>query len=163
MSARSIPGIVAILLAVMVAADLVGVAASFILDVAPARNKSVGLGYAIWLVLGVFAGVVAFGAASERAAGGEKRPAQERVGSARLVLAVAAVLVAGLLALFTMVFWKDGGGGGFAVVPDHMPTSIVFFASFLAACIVGYMIEADSGEPGGSTASEVDGEAGAQP
>jgi hypothetical protein len=153
MSARSIPGIVAIMLGVMVAADLVGVAASFILDVAPARNKSAGLGYAIWLVLGVFGGVVAFGAASEGAANAQ-RPVQDRRGRARLVLAVAAIVIAGLITLFAVLFWRDGRGGSFAVVPDHMPTSMVFFASFFAACIVGYVIETDSGETDASAVSK---------
>jgi len=142
---RSAPIVALIILGVLLVADIVGVVACFILDVAPLRHRSTGLGYAVWFVLGVFAGVIAFSAAvDDGAPEAARRPLSERRSRARLVIAVALVLLIALTALFTGTFWS-GAVEGLGVVPDHMPTTLVFFASFLAACALGYHMHVDDG------------------
>lgn len=121
----------------LVGADLVGVAACFVLDVAPIRGKSPALGYTIWAVLGIFVGMIHYGSAAASASGRDVEqaaPSRAEARSAeRLVVAVTAALLAGLTALFWRLFWEGSVDADFAVVPDHRPTTLVFFAAIMAA------------------------------
>jgi hypothetical protein len=53
-------------------------------------------------------------------------------------VAVTAVLLAGLTALFWGLFWEGSVGADFAVVPDHRPTTLVFFVAILVATAVSH-------------------------
>lgn len=124
-------------LVVLVAADLVGVAASFILDVAPMRHKSAGLGYAIWFVLGVFAGFIHYGAATDRGIEGWASRAEAR-SAGLVILGTSAAIVVGLSVLFHLTMWRHSTGPEWAVVPDHIPTTVVFLAAFLLSAFLAH-------------------------
>ncbi len=150
--------IAGLLVAVLIVADLVGVFVSFILDVAPARHKSAGLGYAIWLVLGVFAGLI-FGASAVSLAAGREPDVEwtdhpQARSIANVIRVVTAVALAVLAVAFWVLFWSGAGAREFAVVPDHMPTTIVFFLAFMGGAWLGSgsMVPAPGG-PGGGTDS----------
>jgi hypothetical protein len=123
-------------LVVLAVADVVGVAASFVLDIAPMRHKSAGLGYAIWFVLGAFAGVVHYGSAVGGTDGWASR--EEARSAGFVLLGVTTAIVAGLVVLFHVSMWRQSTGPEWAVVPDHMPTTIVFLAAFLASTCVAH-------------------------
>lgn len=124
----------------LVMSDVVGVVASFFFDVAPARNKSGALFYAIWFVLGVFAGMTGYNAAASRAsepAPGDwsSRPDAERTG--RLVISVATVIVAMIGAACYFLMWKGGGEASY-FVPDSPSLTVTFFVAFLGSAIIGH-------------------------
>ena len=133
--------IAGLMLVVIVLADLVGVFVSFVLDVAPMRHKSAGLGYAIWLVLGIFAGLVYGGAAVSLASGRDPdvvwtdHPRARSI--ARTIQVVTAVLLVALAALFWVLFWGSSTATEWAVVPDHMATTLVFFVAFMGGAMLG--------------------------
>ena len=129
----------AILLFWLIAADIVGVVACLVFDVAPLRYDSGALPYAIWFVLGVFTGLIAFGTAAEIASGeGQvdwgRRPGAKRL--ANIVLAASIALLLGLGLFFNAIWWSQGVNGEY-FVPDSAPHTITFFASILLAMLIG--------------------------
>lgn len=123
--------IVAAILGCLIVADVVGVIACLVIDVAPLRFKSAPLPYVIWFVLGVFTGLFAYNAAgswiSPDATGDwSEKPGAPRRGT--LIVAVGAVVLIALGLLFHMLYWRRGVAGEY-FVPDSAPHTIVFFAS----------------------------------
>jgi hypothetical protein len=117
----------------LVVADIIGVIVCTLLDVAPLRYKSSLLPYAIWLVLGIFTGLIAYNAAGAWASTGaaeaadldwSARPGARRIGSQ--VAAAGALILAALAALFWKLYWSRNVAGEY-FVPDSMPHSILFF------------------------------------
>jgi hypothetical protein len=127
-----------VLVAYLVAADILGVIACVIFDIAPIRGNSGALPYAIWFVLGVFVGFIALGTAGAWAADAGEQDWMERPGGLAVgnrVLASSLVILLGLGAFFWWLYWSRGVAGEF-FVPDSMPHTIVFFVSALGAMLV---------------------------
>ena len=123
----------------LVAADIGGVLACLILDITPLRYGSGALPYAIWFVLGIFTGLIAFGTAAEAAAGDGNEDWGRRAGAGRIaniVIAAGAVLLLGLGLLFYAIWWSQGARGEY-FVPDSAPHTITFFVSVLAGMLIG--------------------------
>ncbi|MBX3501703.1 MAG: hypothetical protein KF889_19860 [Alphaproteobacteria bacterium] len=130
--------IVAALLGCLVVADIVGVIACVVIDVAPLRFKSAPLPYVIWFVLGVFTGLFAYGAAGAWTAPDADREWTEQPGAARrgmLIVAIGALVLIALGFLFHALFWSRGVAGEY-FVPDSAPHTIVFFASVGASMLL---------------------------
>jgi sterol desaturase/sphingolipid hydroxylase (fatty acid hydroxylase superfamily) len=128
--------ITATLLGYLIVADIIGVVICTLFDIAPLRYKSGMLAYAIWLVLGVFAGLLAYNMAgaltAPKAEGGEQewttRDDAARIGS--LVLWTSTVVLVALSGLFHWLYWSRGVAGEY-FVPDSASHTIVFFVSVL--------------------------------
>lgn len=123
----------------LVVGDVIGVVVCVVIDVAPLRYGSAFLPYAIWLVLGAFAGFVAFGFAGAwaSASGNEKwvdEPAAPRIGN--IVLLSSLVVILALCATFYWLYWSRGVVGEY-FVPDSMPHTLTYllaaFGAMLAA------------------------------
>ncbi|MEA3031895.1 MAG: hypothetical protein QOG13_3220 [Sphingomonadales bacterium] len=128
-----------VLVAWLVALDIVGVIACVIFDVVPLRGSSGALPYAIWFVLGVFAGFLAFATAGAWAAEAGEQDWMERPGGMAVgnrVLVSSLVVLLGLAALFWWLYWSRGVAGEY-FVPDSMPHTIVYFVSAFGAMLVG--------------------------
>ena len=127
----------AVLIVVLVAADLAGVIICTLFDVAPIRAKSAVLPDAIWLVLGIFAGFFAYGFAGswagpemEEGAEWSSSPDAGRIGG--IIVATCGIITASLMFAFYKIYWSRGVGSEF-FVPDSAPHSIVFFLSVFGA------------------------------
>lgn len=125
----------AILLLCLMLADLVGVIACLVFDVAPLRGNSAALPYAIWFVLGIFTGVIAFNGAGASIAGGgdgdwSTRPDARRIATG--VTVSGAIVLAALCLLFDRLFWGRGVLGAL-YVPDSLPHTLTFFGAVLGA------------------------------
>lgn len=121
----------------LVVADLIGVVVCVVIDIAPLRHGSAILPYAIWLVLGAFAGFVAFGFAGAwaSASGNEKwvdEPAAPRIGN--IVLLSSLVVVVALCGIFYWLNWSRGVVGEY-FVPESMPHTLAFLLAALAAML----------------------------
>ncbi|HVQ08062.1 MAG TPA: hypothetical protein VMS43_06465 [Allosphingosinicella sp.] len=121
----------------LVVADVIGVVVCVVIDVAPLRYGSAALPYAIWLVLGAFAGFVAFGFAGAwaSASGNEKwvdEPAAPRIGN--IVLLSSLILVLALCGIFYWLNWSRGVVGEY-FVPESMPHTLTYLLAALGAML----------------------------
>ena len=121
----------------LVVGDVIGVVVCVVIDVAPLRNGSAILPYAIWLVLGAFAGFVAFGFAGawSSASGNEKwvdEAAAPRIGN-RVLLSSLVVILA-LCATFYWLYWSRGVVGEY-FVPDSMRHTLTYLLAALGAML----------------------------
>jgi len=120
-------------LATLAVADVVGVAVCFVLDVVPFRRGSTMALFAVWFVLGVFTGVIAYGQGGPRLLGGEKGDWTEREDAAKVgagLLAVATVCLASLSLLFYLLWWRTNPEGQ-SFVPDSAAPTATFFGAVL--------------------------------
>jgi hypothetical protein len=136
MIATVLKTIVALLLCLVVA-DVIGVVVCVVIDVAPLRHGSAILPYAIWLVLGAFAGFVAFGFAGAwaSASGNEKwvdEPGAPRIGNIILLSSLVGVLA--LCGIFYWLNWSRGVVGEY-FVPESMPHTLTYLLAALAAML----------------------------
>ena len=137
--ARIFPRVLAILLICLVVADVIGVVICTLLDVAPLRHKSALLPFAIWFVLGVFTGLIAYNASGAWASPKSETDWTNLPGAAAIgnrIVGASAVIVLILAALFHYLFWARGVAGEY-FVPDSAPHTLVFLASTLGAMLVG--------------------------
>lgn len=118
--------------------DVVGVVACTIFDIAPIRGNSAALPYAIWFVLGVFAGFIAlFGAGSWISGKGENWDSgPEGASLATRIFLFALVTAIAVGALFWWLEWSRGVDGEY-YVPDSAPHTIVYLVSALGAIWIG--------------------------
>ena len=129
----------AVLIVYLIAADIIGVIACFLFDIAPLRYDSGALPYAIWFVLGVFTGFIALGAAGDWASAEGKGEWDSRPGAARtanIVVATSFAVLLALAAFFNHIYWSRGVAGEY-FVPDSAPHTITFFVSILLAMLIG--------------------------
>jgi hypothetical protein len=129
----------AVLIFYLIAADIIGVIACFLFDVAPLRYDSGALPYAIWFLLGVFTGFIVLGAAGDWASAEGRGDWDSRPGAARTANIVVATSFAAMLALaafFNHIYWSRGVAGEY-FVPDSAPHTITFFVSILLAMLIG--------------------------
>jgi hypothetical protein len=127
----------AVLIVVLALADIVGVIVCTLFDITPLRFNSVMLPYAIWLVLGIFAGFFSYGFAGTWASPevGEGIEWTAGPGAARtgaIIVATSGAVIGGLMVLFYRLYWSQGVAGEF-FVPDSAPHSIVFFLAAFGA------------------------------
>ncbi len=130
---------VASLLVCLVVADVIGVVACTLFDVAPLRSNSALLPYAIWLVLGAFCGLSHFAAtgawASPRAEGDwSSRPGAAAIGNRIFWTSLAILILLGIL--FYLIYWSRGVAGEY-YVPDSGTHTVLFFLAVLAGEYVG--------------------------
>ena len=126
-------------LACLAFGDVVGVIACTIFDVAPIRGNSAALPYAIWFVLGVFAGFLAFGTAGIWAspAGDDKwMEAPYAFGLATRIFLAALVTAIAIAVFFWWLYWSRGVDGEY-YVPDSGPHTITYLVSALGAIWIG--------------------------
>jgi hypothetical protein len=134
--------IAAILLAYLVVADIIGVIVCTLFDIAPLRHKSGLLAYAVWLVLGVFAGLLAYNTAGGLTAPKSEtadedwttRPDALRVGS--LVLWASAAILIALAGFFYWLYWSRGVAGEY-FVPDSASHTLLFLVSVIGGMLIG--------------------------
>ena len=118
--------------------DVVGVVACTIFDIAPIRGNSAALPYAVWFVLGVFAGFLAlFGAGSWITGKGEnwdKGPEATALATRIFLSALVTALAIGVF--FWWLYWSRGVDGEY-YVPDSGPHTITYLVSALGAIWIG--------------------------
>jgi hypothetical protein len=121
----------------LVLADIAGALTVTFFDILPFRFVSAALAYAIWLVAGGFCGFFAYnfaGAWSSSQVGDadwSANPGARRTGTG--VLVVGLLVVAGLVWLFDVLFWRQGVASDDDYVPDSLPHSAVFFVAVAGA------------------------------
>ncbi len=132
----------------LIVSDLVGVAASFILDVLfslPIRGDSAGAFYALWFVIGIFAGLLSYNfagsAAYPKLENGDWTGKQDAGATGRLVCWVVVVLLIGM-AFLTFLLSGDTDGDYF--VPDNWPLTLTFFVAFGGATFLAHNAQVDS-------------------
>ena len=133
---------VVVVLGCLVAADIAGAIACTVLDILPLRGASPAVAYAIWLVFGVFCGLIAYNIAGDWSSPkGEGdwtvRPSAGRIGAGVLVVSV--LVVGALAALFYRIYWSQGVAGEY-YVPDSEPHSLVFIVAVLGAMVAGRFV-----------------------
>lgn len=130
-----------VLLVCLVVADIAGVIAGTIFDIAPVRGGGDGMAYAIWFVLGIFCGLTAYGTAGAWASGGDENWTEgegaRRTGT--VILVTGAALLAALTLFFHRIYWSRGVAGEY-YVPDSAPHSILFFLSVLGGMVLAGMV-----------------------
>ncbi|HYD13030.1 MAG TPA: hypothetical protein VEC11_09295 [Allosphingosinicella sp.] len=119
---------------------IIGVVACTIFDVAPIRGYSAALPYAIWFVLGVFAGLFAMAGAAAWITGKEDMGS----GPAAVALATRIFLSALVLALaiglfFWRIWWSRGVAGEY-YVPDSGPHTVTYLVSALGGMWLGRLV-----------------------
>jgi hypothetical protein len=136
MIATILKAIVALLLCLVVA-DVIGVVVCVVIDVAPLRHGSAILPYAIWLVLGAFAGFVAFGFAGAWASASGNEKWVDEAGAPRIGNTILLSSLAGVLALCGIFYWLNWSRGvvGEYFVPESMPHTLTYLLAALAAML----------------------------
>lgn len=130
----------AALLGCLIAADIAGVLACTILDIASLRGWSAALPYTIWLVSGVFCGLYAYNLAgawaSPKVAGRDwtGQAGARRLGNVILVTDIALLAIAA--GLFNALVWKQNLSAEDYYVPDSAPHSIVFLLAVLTGMVL---------------------------
>ena len=121
--------------------DVVGVVACTIFDIAPIRGNSAALPFAIWFVLGVFAGFIAlFGAGSWISGKGENWDSGPGAVALTTRIFLSALVTA--IAIGTLFWWLEWSRGvdGEYYVPDSAPHTIVYLFSALAGMWLGRLV-----------------------
>lgn len=113
--------------------DLVGVIACSILDIAPIRGKSAALPYAVWLVDGVFVGLITAFAAGTWIAGKDDTwdEGPRAAGIATGIFLSALAVAVGLSIFFWKIYWSQGVEGEY-YVPDSQSHSLTYLVAALA-------------------------------
>jgi hypothetical protein len=136
--ARKFGIIAACTLACLVAADLVGVVASFFCDTFVSdRRSSTALFYAIWFVDGVFCGLLNYLTCDGLLSPEKKSEPTNRAGAGQsglLIILTTTILLVTLSFLFYRLDWQYYGGDS-VYVPDNEHLTITFFVTVLASII----------------------------
>lgn len=127
--------IVLTLMAVLILGDLIGVAACFIFDVMPFRGNSSLLPYAIWFVLGAFAGFLGYNFAGRWISPKSEKDWTNMADAMRtgsFVVAVSGLILLTLCGVFYAIWWRFPTEPS-VLVPDSPVLSLLYFGtSFLA-------------------------------
>ena len=118
--------------------DVVGVVACTIFDISMIRGNSAALPYAIWFVLGVFAGLFAMGGAgvwiSDK---GEKWDSGSEGAALATGIFLSGLVVAVAIAVFFWwLYWSRGVAGEY-YVPDSGPHTITYLLAALGGMWLG--------------------------
>ncbi|MEJ0064380.1 MAG: hypothetical protein WDM85_02345 [Caulobacteraceae bacterium] len=137
-----IPKTIVVVLVCLVAADIAGAIACTVFDILPLRGASPAVAYAIWLVFGVFCGLIAYNIAGDWSSPEGEGDWTVRPGAGRIgvgVLVVSVVVVVALAWLFYSLYWSRGVDGEY-YVPDSESHSIVFIVAVLGAMAAGRFV-----------------------
>ncbi|HEY5711207.1 MAG TPA: hypothetical protein VIT38_04860 [Allosphingosinicella sp.] len=118
--------------------DVIGVIACVIFDVVPFRGSSGALPYAIWFVLGIFAGGITVMSAGDPPAGegdDDWTDDADAPRKAAIVFLTSLAMLGALAAFFNHIYWSQGVEGEY-FVPDSMPHTITYFVSILAPMLL---------------------------
>lgn len=128
------------ILGYVIASVIAGVVASFIFDILPLRGISVPLFYTVWLVAGVFCGLLGYNAAGSMLSPKTDQDwsASPDSGKYGLVVIVLAALVIAALWIACVKFAWTGAGADDHYVPDNQAMSITYFVGMLGAMIGGH-------------------------
>lgn len=142
-----------VLVCCLVVADVIGVIACTLFDIAPIRSDSAVLPYAIWLVLGIFCGLFAHNGAGVAVlrSGNDASEWTNHVDAYRagnIIVGTSAAVLLALTLLFRHMYWSQGVVGKY-YVPDSAPHTYVFFLSALGAIIAAHALLVPRNEPGG--------------
>lgn len=123
----------------LVVFDLVGVAVSFVFEVADIGAAPF---YALWFVLGVFCGLLNYNTAGGRAypkLEGDWTDRDDASKTGLLVCAILLFVLIGLSFLFFSISWR-GRVVTDHYVPDSMPLTLTFFAATVAATFLAHNV-----------------------
>ena len=118
--------------------DVIGAILWFLVSLFDGRNVSLGACYAVWIVMGVFAGGIHYhGAATvckaESAGGVFDSTPFRRIGL--LIFTVSAIVLIALTYLFDSIWWKHSPKfDGYA--PDNRVPTIVYFVSSVCSMLI---------------------------
>ena len=124
----------------LVVFDLAGVALCFFFEVAPVRRSSTALLYVIWLVLGVFCGLLSYNTAGKMASPKSDMDWSTREDSGKtgiLVVLTTSVVLIALSAVFYLLLWQRSPESSF-FVPDNASPTLTFFAAVLASAVFAH-------------------------
>ena len=134
--------VLTVLIAWLVAADIVGVVICTVFDILPVRGESGMLPFAIWFVIGVFTGLFIYASAGAWIVPTTDGDWTDRPDSARIgthIIAISAVILLALGGLFRWLYWSRGVDGEY-YVPDSAPHTMLFFATILCAMVLARVI-----------------------
>lgn len=128
----------------LAAGDLVGVIACTVLDIAPIRGWSAALPYAIWFVVGVFAGLIAAHGAGVWISG--KDEWDNGPGARRLIAGIflSALAVSVALCVFFRTLWWSRGVDGDYYVPDSQSHTITYLVAALGGMWLVWLVSKPS-------------------
>ena len=138
--AKKVAKIVLCTLLYLIAFDVTGVAACFFFEIAPLRGVSTALFYTIWLVLGIFCGLLSYNTGGRIASGPSKDDWSTRPDSGRaglLVIAITLLLLAILSVVFYCLVWQRQPESSF-FVPDNTAPTLTFFVAVLGAAVFAH-------------------------
>jgi hypothetical protein len=129
-------------LAYLAVFDLIGVAMCFFFDVmAPfVRGTSTALFYAIWLVLGIFCGILSYDTSGSFASPDSKGDWKNRADASKtglLVILMSSVILAALSISFYLLLWRRQPASS-VYVPDSASLTLTFFVAVLASVIFAH-------------------------
>jgi hypothetical protein len=123
-----------VLILTLVVTDVIGVVACTLFDILPSRSDSAALPYAIWFVLGAFAGFIAFFSAVGMDEAGGATAQTKRAGLIAVATSAAILLALGLF--FYRIYWSQSVAGDY-YVPDSASHTITFFVAVFGAMLIG--------------------------
>jgi hypothetical protein len=142
---RKIAKIVLSTLLYLVVFDLIGVAACSFFDVASALPLKIGatstlLFYTVWIVLGIFCGLLSYDAGGKLGSASGPGDWTSREGAGRTGLLVvwieSAILAAGAIVCCLFLWSHDSSSGFF--VPDNAGLTLVFFVAIAASVVLAH-------------------------
>jgi hypothetical protein len=142
---RKVVKIVLSTLAYLVVFDLIGVAVCSFFDIASALPLRIGatstlLFYTIWVVLGIFCGLLSYDTGGKIGSANGPGDWTSREGAGRtglLVVCIESGIVGAISILCYLFQWRHGSSSGF-YIPDNAPVSLVFFVAILASIVVAH-------------------------
>lgn len=124
-----------VLILSLVVTDVIGVVACTLFDILPSRSDSTALPYAIWFVLGAFAGFIALFSVVGMDGVGGATAETKRAGLIAVATGTAILLALGLF--FYRIYWSQGVAGEY-YVPDSASHTITFFVAVFGAMLIGW-------------------------
>lgn len=129
----------------LVVFDLIGVVVCFFFDVAsalPGSRTSTALFYAVWMVLGIFCGMLSYNTGGNIASESGNGDWTSREGAGKtglLVVLVTSAIVVTLSILCYRFLWRYGVESSF-FVPDNAAPTLTFFVAILASIVAAHNV-----------------------
>jgi len=129
----------------LVVFDLIGVAVCSFFDLASVLPLKIGatstvLFYAIWVVLGIFCGLLSYDAGGKIGSANGPGDWTSREGAGRtglMVVWIESAILAAVLILCFLFLWQHDLASGF-FVPGDARLTLVFFAAIVASVVLGH-------------------------
>lgn len=125
--------------------DLIGVGACLVFDVAGVLPLQIGatstaLYYTLWMVLGIFCGLLSYDRGGRTGSGAGPGEWTNREGAGRvgvLVVSIECVMMAAVSILCYLFLWRDNMAPS-SFVPDNVRLTVAFFVAILAAVVFAH-------------------------